>query len=48
MSLIAVLSDSHDNIWNLDKALQAVRRSGATHLLHCGDFVAPFIMHQLA
>ena len=48
MSLIAVLSDSHDNIWNLDKALQAVRRTGAAHLLHCGDFVAPFIMQQLA
>ena len=48
MSLIAVLSDSHDNIWNLDKTLQAVRKTGAAHLLHCGDFVAPFIMQQLA
>lgn len=48
MSRIAVLSDSHDNIWNLDKALAQVREARADILLHCGDFVAPFIIPQLA
>lgn len=45
---IAILSDSHDNIWNLEKALTAVNASGAEALLHCGDLIAPFIVAQLA
>ena len=28
MTSIAILSDSHDNIWNLDKALAAPARPG--------------------
>ena len=48
MSRIAVISDSHDNIWNLDQALAAVRESSAETLLHCGDLCAPFIIHRLA
>jgi len=48
MSRIAVISDSHDNIWNLDQALAAVRESGSETLLHCGDLCAPFIIHRLA
>ncbi len=41
------MADSHDNIWNLTLALQQVREVEADMLLHCGDFVAPFIMAQL-
>ena len=48
MTKIAVFSDSHDNIWNLDKALAQVRERGADVLLHCGDLCAPFIVKQLA
>jgi putative phosphoesterase len=48
MTKIAIISDSHDNIWNLDKALEQVRASGADMLLHCGDLVAPFIIDRLA
>jgi len=48
MSRVAIISDSHDNIWNLDKALQAIGKSGAETLLHCGDLCAPFIIHRLA
>ncbi len=48
MSKIAILSDSHDNIPNLQQALAAVRESGATLLLHCGDLIAPFMVKELA
>ncbi len=48
MTKIAIISDSHDNIWNLDKALEQVRDSDARALLHCGDLCAPFIVKQLA
>ena len=45
---IAILSDSHDNIWNLEKALGEVSRESCDALLHCGDLVAPFILAQMA
>ncbi len=47
MTRIAIMSDSHDNIWNLALALDQIREANADMLLHCGDFVAPFIMPQL-
>jgi putative phosphoesterase len=45
--LIAVMSDSHDNIWNLQKALGIVKEKGAGMIIHCGDFVAPFMLKEL-
>ncbi len=47
MTRIAIMSDSHDNIWNLALALEQIRAADAHMLLHCGDFVAPFIIAQL-
>ena len=44
--LLAVLSDSHDNIWKLAQALERVRH--ADGLLFCGDFCAPFTLQQIA
>ena len=44
---IAVFSDSHDNIKNLEAALQQARASGAQMLLHCGDLCAPFMLDRL-
>jgi hypothetical protein len=43
---IAVLSDSHDNIWNLEKALGKLNNPEA--LLFLGDFCAPFSLKQIA
>ena len=48
MAKVAILSDSHDNVGNLEQVLEAVRKSGATVLLHCGDLCAPFIINHLA
>lgn len=42
---IAVLSDTHDNIWKLDEALQGMQDADA--VLHCGDLCAPFVMMRL-
>ncbi len=43
---IAVLSDSHDNIRNLEKALNLVGDAG--QLVFLGDFCAPFSLAQIA
>ncbi len=43
---LAVLSDIHDNIWKLERALEHARSAEA--LLFCGDFCAPFTLKQIA
>jgi putative phosphoesterase len=43
---VAVLSDIHDNIWNLAKVLE--RTEEADVLLFLGDFCAPFTLKQIA
>lgn len=48
MTRIAIFSDSHDNIWNMETALQQVRNHDVQALLHCGDLCAPFMIKQLA
>lgn len=48
MTKIAILSDTHDNLTNLEKALGQVRDSGAGVLIHCGDLCAPFMVSRLA
>ena len=44
---VAVMSDSHDNIWNLRKALDIIKRKDVSMIIHCGDFVAPFMLDAL-
>ncbi|MFQ5628280.1 MAG: metallophosphoesterase [bacterium] len=43
---LAILSDIHDNIWKLEKALLKCGTADAT--IFCGDFCAPFTLKQLA
>jgi putative phosphoesterase len=43
---LAVLSDSHDNIWKLDQALPELAQADA--VLHCGDLCSPFMIKRLA
>jgi len=42
---IAILSDTHDNIWALEQLLAGLQ---AEFLLFCGDFCAPFTLAQIA
>ncbi|MFP4205309.1 MAG: YfcE family phosphodiesterase [Spirochaetaceae bacterium] len=44
---VAVLSDIHDNIWNLERALTDVNERGLEALLFLGDFCAPFTLKQI-
>ena len=46
--LIAIMSDSHDNIWNVRKALDMAQSHKAKLIIHCGDLVAPFTLKELA
>jgi putative phosphoesterase len=41
---IAVFSDTHDNIWNIDDALPMVVDAGA--IIHCGDLCSPFVVDR--
>lgn len=42
---IAVLSDIHDNVWNLETALKGVQETEA--MIVCGDLCSPFIVGLL-
>jgi hypothetical protein len=44
----AIVSDIHDNIWNLEAILRQVQHTGAEVLLFLGDLCAPFTLAQLA
>lgn len=41
------MSDSHDNIWNMRKAVTIIKKEGAGMIIHCGDFTAPFMLQEL-
>ena len=45
--IVAVMSDSHDHIENIRKALEIVKKEEAEMIIHCGDFVAPFMLKEL-
>ncbi len=45
---IAILSDTHDNEERTALALDAIRARGISRGFHLGDFVAPFMIEQLA
>jgi putative phosphoesterase len=44
---IAVISDIHDNLWNLAAAIEHVS-AAADALICCGDLCSPFVMDLLA
>jgi hypothetical protein len=42
---IGIISDTHDNLWRLDEAIQHLSEVKA--VLHCGDLISPFMVHRL-
>lgn len=42
---IAILSDTHDNIWKLEAAL--ARMEEADLFIHCGDLCSPFMIPRI-
>lgn len=41
---IAIVSDSHDNVPNLEKALGWMNKNGIEAMIHCGDLCAPSVL----
>jgi putative phosphoesterase len=48
MTKIAIISDSHDHLPALARALAEANEAGAAVLIHCGDLSAPFVLRLLA
>src|SRR3989344_9284200 len=44
----AIFSDSHDNYYNITKAIELVKERGITKGVHLGDFCAPPVFELLA
>ncbi len=45
---IGIISDSHDHLTNLRKAVSALNDFQVDLVLHAGDYVAPFVVNELA
>jgi len=43
---IGVLSDSHDNLTNIRKAVEIFSKNGVEALIHGGDFCSPFTLAE--
>lgn len=45
---IAIVSDSHDNLPNIYKALEYIKKAGINTIIHCGDVCAPSVLEEFA
>ena len=45
--LIAIISDSHDNIPNIEKFLSWAKNNKVEMIIHCGDLAAPSMINEL-
>lgn len=43
---IMVISDTHDNIENLRKAIKIANKEKIDTIIHCGDLVSPFMIKE--
>lgn len=46
--LIGVISDVHDQLSNLERALKRFEQEGVSEIIFCGDFCAPFSAKMMA
>jgi putative phosphoesterase len=46
--MIGILSDSHDNLPMIERAVRLFNDAGCDLVIHAGDFVAPFAARALA
>jgi predicted phosphodiesterase len=46
--MIGILSDTHDNLNAIRRAVSFFRDAGCRLIIHAGDFVAPFAAKELA
>ncbi len=45
--IIGVISDSHDHLDNLKRAVDTLRKKGIQLIIHCGDIISPFCLDIL-
>ncbi len=45
---IGVISDTHDNLPNIRKAVQVFSKNGVEAVIHAGDFCSPFTLPEFA
>ncbi len=43
---VAIISDSHDNIPNIEKAIEYINKNKVDAIIHCGDLAAPSIIKE--
>lgn len=43
---IAIISDSHDNVYNIEKFLSWTEKNGIEMIIHCGDLTAASILEN--
>jgi uncharacterized protein len=43
-----IISDIHDNVWNLQKLLATEQVMKTDCMICCGDFCSPFVLNMLA
>ncbi len=43
---IAIISDSHDNLPNIYKAIEYLGKQNIEHMIHCGDVCAPAVLRE--
>ncbi|SEH17460.1 hypothetical protein SAMN04487967_3188 [Natronorubrum sediminis] len=42
---IGIISDTHDNVEAIERAIEIFEEEGVEIVLHCGDFVAPLMLN---
>lgn len=47
MGRIGIVSDSHDNLEAVDKALTELEKRGIKLIIHAGDIIAPFTLRRI-
>ncbi len=45
---IGIISDTHDRLDTLERAIQAFKQHGVELVVHCGDWIAPFTVAKIA
>lgn len=41
---IGIISDTHDHLPRVDAAVEAFLARGVEEIIHCGDYIAPFVL----
>ncbi len=44
---VAVMSDSHDHVWNMQKAIKSITDHEISLIIHLGDLVSSFMLDEL-